>query len=205
MYETEFTPDDAVGIAIIAIGALIALIIFLAIRVAFLLSMKKALTRCSSENRTMSPGSIWLGLIPFFHIIWDFFIVINLADSLEREFQKRGLNVEPKPGKNIGLVYCIANVCSLIPGLNFLAGPVSFICWIIYWVKIAGFSKQIESPYNQSQTRLSVYETPSSLSTPGMGTVDTQTPEKESTVFVQQQSESEPSSPQVKEKSPLEE
>jgi hypothetical protein len=91
----------------------------------------------------MSPGLIWLALIPGFNLIWDFFVVINLGDSLDKEFKKRGVITEAYPGKSMGLAFCITNICSLIPFVNFLAGPAGFVCWIIYWVKIAGFSKQL--------------------------------------------------------------
>jgi hypothetical protein len=44
-------------------------------------------------------------------------------------------------GYTIGLVACIANCCGLIPLINILAGPVGLVCFIIWWVKVAGFNK----------------------------------------------------------------
>jgi hypothetical protein len=143
MYESEFTPDDTLGLGIFVGALIVGLVIFLLIRIFFLLTCKKALTQCSEENRTMSPGLIWLALIPGFNLIWDFFVVINLGDSLDKEFKKRGIITEAFPGKSIGLAFCITDVCGLVPIVNFLAGPASFVCWIIYWIKIAGFSKQL--------------------------------------------------------------
>jgi len=29
---------------------------------------------------------------------------------------------------------------------NLICGPVGLICWIIYWVKIAGYSARIAAP-----------------------------------------------------------
>ena len=34
----------------------------------------------------------------------------------------------------------------LVPGLNLLLGIPALIMWIIYWVKIAGFSGMIADP-----------------------------------------------------------
>jgi len=110
----------------------------------YILSLQKALNRCSPENRAMEPAMTWLLLIPCFNFIWHFFIVFNMAKSLGAEFQKRGIAEEAEPGKTIGLVASIAWCCACIPILNYIAGPAALVCWIIYWVKIAGYSKKLE-------------------------------------------------------------
>jgi hypothetical protein len=56
---------------------------------------------------------------------------------LGAEFQKRGMVEDPAPGKGLGLAMCI---------LNLICGPVGLICWIIYWVKIAGYSSKLAGP-----------------------------------------------------------
>ena len=33
---------------------------------------------------------VWLSLIPFFNIIWAFFIATRIPDSLKKEFRERG-------------------------------------------------------------------------------------------------------------------
>lgn len=38
---------------------------------------------------------------------------------------------------------CILVICGMIPLVNFLAGPAALVCWIVYWVKIAGFSAKL--------------------------------------------------------------
>jgi hypothetical protein len=146
-----FRPEDGailIGFAIIILGALLVLLV---VNIFFILTLRKALMRCSEENRTMSPGLLWLNLIPLFSLIWNFFIVINVAESLHKEFQKRGIVAEPYPGKNLGLAFSILAASTLvlgwIPIVGGLPGLAGFVCWIIYWIKIAGFSKQIESPY----------------------------------------------------------
>jgi hypothetical protein len=37
-------------------------------------------------------------------------------------------------------------ICGVIPLVNMLAGPAALICWIIYWVKIAGISGKLAVP-----------------------------------------------------------
>lgn len=126
-----------------AIGLLIGCAIFLIPFIFYLLTLQKALNRCSPENRAMNPGMVWLTLIPLFGLVWQFFVVINVAKSLGAEFQKRGLSEESQPGKTLGLVMCILACCGIIPFLGVLCSLGALVCWIIYWVKIAGFSAKL--------------------------------------------------------------
>ena len=126
-----------------AIGLLIGCAIFLIPFIFYLLTLQKALNRCSPENRAMNPGMVWLTLIPLFGLVWQFFVVINVAKSLGAEFQKRGMAEEPQPGKTLGLVTCILSCCGIIPFLGILCSLGALVCWIIYWVKIAGYSAKL--------------------------------------------------------------
>ena len=134
----------AAGVGMIeGLVGLIILAVLLAVMVFYLLTLQKALSRCSPENRAMAPGMVWLQLIPLFNLVWQFFNVINVAKSLGAEFKKRGMAEEPEPGKTIGLVMCILGCCSIIPLLGFVCAIGALICWIIYWVKIAGYSAKL--------------------------------------------------------------
>lgn len=130
-----------VGLALTIL--LFTMVISLLPTIFYLISLQKAFTRCQPKNRAMEPGLVWLMLIPIFSTIWHFFVVINLSESLHREFTDRSLEAEPFPGKSIGLAMCILNVCSIIPYLGILAGLAGFVCWIIYWVKIADYSSRL--------------------------------------------------------------
>jgi preprotein translocase subunit SecY len=110
----------------------------------FILTLQKALNRCSPENRAMPPENVWLLLIPLFNLVWMFIVVNNMARSLAQEFKKREMTIEEiEPGKSIGLAYCILAVCSVIPFLGILSGLAAFVCWIMYWVKIDGYSSRL--------------------------------------------------------------
>lgn len=125
------------------VGFLIALAILIIPGIFYCLTLQKALDRCAPENRAMSPGLVWLLFIPLFMLVWNFFVVINMAKSLGAEFQKRGMAEDPQPGKTIGLVMSILACCGIIPILGPFCSLAAFICWIIYWVKIAGFSGKL--------------------------------------------------------------
>ncbi len=121
------------GLGILTI-VFIVIAILLVPFIFYLLTLQKALNRCSPECRAMNPGMVWLMLVPLFHIVWQFFVVLNVAKSLGAEFRKRGIVEEPSPGQTLGIVMCIGNL---------ICGPVGLICWIIYWVKIAGYSSKL--------------------------------------------------------------
>ena len=131
------------SIAVLFTIFVVASLIGLLPMIFYSLTLQKALNRCAPENRAMAPGLVWLMLVPLFNIVWNFFVVINLAKSLGAEFQKRGIAEEPKPGKKLGLTMCILSCCGVIPFLGILCTVGALVCWIIYWVKIAGFSAKI--------------------------------------------------------------
>ena len=122
------------------IFALLLLAVGIAVAVFYILTMQKALTLAGERHQKMNPGLVWLMLIPLFNLVWHFFVVKNVSESIKSWAAENGQSVDDA-GYTIGLVACIANCCGVIPFVNFLAGPVALVCVIIWWVKIAGFNK----------------------------------------------------------------
>lgn len=129
-----------------AAGVFILLAIIIIPAVFFLIMLQRTIEECSVENRTITPGSVWLMFIPLFNFVWQFILVIRVSETLHNEFVKRNISTEPAPGKTIGLTTCILGVCSIIPLIGFIFGIASFITWILYWVKIAGYSSRLKQP-----------------------------------------------------------
>ncbi len=111
----------------------------------YLLTLQKALLRCSEDNRTMKPVYVWFQLIPIFNLVWSFVVVLNIAKSLKKEMESRAMQTSNMPGQNVGLAMCILSVLSFVPHVGPFLGLASLIFWIIYWVKIARFSTQISA------------------------------------------------------------
>ena len=128
--------EFAAGLGMLTI-VLVVFVIMLVPLVFYCLTLQKTLNRCSPECRAMNPGMVWLMFIPLFNLVWQFIVVLNMAKSLAAEFQKRGIAEDPNPGQTLGMVMCVANL---------ICGPVGLVCWIIYWVKIAGYSSKIAPP-----------------------------------------------------------
>ena len=127
--------------------------VFLLPTIFYLLSIQTCLSRCSEDVRTLSPGLVWLMLIPLFNLIWHFIIVSNVTKSVRGEFEKRGIMTEPNPGQGIGLAMCILSVCCLIPIINIIVGIPVLVLWIIYWVKVADYSAKLAIPTTQTNMR----------------------------------------------------
>lgn len=157
----------AVGLGMVAILGAVAILAGLVAVIFYCLTLQKALGRVSPENRKLAPGLVWLLLLPLavstplafltslkilqfavgiFGLVWNFVVVLQLAASLGAEFKKRSLPGPAAPGKPVGLAMCILCCCMPIPLLGVVAAIGGLVCWIIYWVKIAGFSGKLAAP-----------------------------------------------------------
>jgi divalent metal cation (Fe/Co/Zn/Cd) transporter len=122
------------------IFALLGLVIGIAIAVFYILTMQKALNLAGERHQKMNPGLVWLMLIPLFNLVWHFFVVKNVSESIKSWAAESGAKVDDA-GYTVGLIACIANACGLVPVVNVLAVPVGLVCVIIWWVKVAGFNR----------------------------------------------------------------
>ena len=158
-------PDELLGLLCVVIG--VVLIVALAIQIFYLLTLQKALSRVSPENRTMQPGLVWLMLIPCFNLIWQFFIAIRVPDSLKNEFRSRGMDDGSDYSKTIGIAQCVVGILASVVGNGFQAASrnegrdaammgscfsgilslVGLVLFIIFWVKIANYSIQLASDH----------------------------------------------------------
>jgi hypothetical protein len=122
-------------------------VFFLIPAIFYMLTLQNTLNKCAPASRAMDPGMVWLLLIPVFNLIWNFFVVMNIAKSLASEYARRGIpSPEPMPGQSIGLAMSICACCCIIPVLGFLAGLANLVLWVLYWVKIAEYSRILDVP-----------------------------------------------------------
>ena len=93
----------------------------------------------------MEPGMVWLLLIPCFGLIWQFIMIIRISESLDNEFYSRRWRRDGDFGKSLGISYAVLNLLGFIPYLGILCSLAGIVCFIMYWVKIAGYSNQLAS------------------------------------------------------------
>lgn len=130
----------------LGIGAT-AVLVGLIIAIFYILTLVRALQKCAPQSRTMQPGMVWLLLIPLFGLVWHFFVVMGMSNSLGNEFRVRGMaNAPQEPGKQVGLGMCICAVCGVIPYLGILASVAGLVLWVMYWMKMAEFSQMLDLP-----------------------------------------------------------
>lgn len=127
----------------VAIAGLLFLAIIIVPFVFYLITLQKALSRVREDRREMSPGLVWLNLIPIFALGWHIYTVVKVANSLANEFDARAIRYSGKPGLAIGLAAAILFCVSILPYVGMSASIAGIVCWMIYWVQIAGHSKKI--------------------------------------------------------------
>jgi hypothetical protein len=119
-------------------------IFFLIPAIFYILTLKKALNQCAPVSRTMEPGMVWLLIVPFVNLVFNFFVVLAISRSLANEFARRGIpGQDPQPGQTIGLAMSICGCCCAVPLLGAVAGLAFVVLWIIYWVKVGEYSRQL--------------------------------------------------------------
>jgi hypothetical protein len=114
-------------------------LVWLVVQLLFLLAVSRALAACDARNRTLEPGMVWLNLIPIFNLAWMFVTVIRVSESLKNEFRARGLHRRDDTYAHaLGIGMCLSPLAGLMPFL---------IVTIIYWVKIAEYTRRLENDY----------------------------------------------------------
>lgn len=141
-YETSYLIGVVIGVfAVVLIPAIF-----------YLLTLQNTLKAIRPENRTMTPGNVWLMLIPLFNLVWMFIMITRIADSIRNELNARGTVTNERPTYNIGLVWCILFLVGRIPFIGGLFSLGCLVCWIIHWVKVNEYKKQfLAEPYEPVQ------------------------------------------------------
>ncbi len=122
-------------------------LIFLLPAIMYILTLLRTLNKCDPLSRTLDPVVVWLYLIPIVNLIIHFVIVFGMSETLRNEFNRRAVPVvDPAPGQSLGLAMCICACCGIIPILGLLATLAHLILWIMYWVKIAEYSRLLGVP-----------------------------------------------------------
>jgi hypothetical protein len=136
------------------LGQAIFLLAFIIPAICFFITQQNTLKSIQPQNRMMTPGQVWLQMIPLFNLVWQFIVVARISQSIAKELSGEGLFsfeaaetrtvVDTKPTYGIGISYCILYCFMIIPFIKALAVIPLIICWIIYWVKLAGYKRQIQ-------------------------------------------------------------
>jgi hypothetical protein len=150
---------------LILAGVGVFVVALLVVTVFFHITLMRAIQACAPRNRAMAPGLVWLNFVPCLNLVWQFVNVIQVGNSLQAEYRDRGMRSSDESfGKTLGLSYIILNYVAsginvvgrtiaqksdeptLMIGLAALVlvlGLVQLVLWIMYWVKIAAFTREL--------------------------------------------------------------
>lgn len=156
-FEIYFTPKkNSMETSTLAVIIIITIILCLIPAIFYLLTQQNTLKAIRHENRFMSPGEVWLQLIPLFGIVWAFIVVTKISKSIKKELAYNNqlsfdstpydsVDLESdRPTYQIGMAMCILFAASIIPVIGTLFSIGGLVCWIIYWVKLSQYKNQIE-------------------------------------------------------------
>ncbi len=136
------------ALAMLLAGGLVFILIFLLIAVVvaifYLLNLQNLMKSIKEENREVSPGNVWLMLIPVFSLIYAFILYPKISASVKKELESREMDTEGDGAKNLGLALAITGALSLIPVIGGLAGLANLVIFIMWWVKTAGFKNKFQ-------------------------------------------------------------
>ena len=124
----------------------VGLVVGAAIGVVISILLYQCFTRIPAEHQKMSPGMVFLLLIPLFSLIWNFFVYQRLPESYQSYFAAQGRTDVGDCGKQLGLWYAICAACSLVPCVNSFAGIAGLVLLIMFLVKAFELRRQIPAP-----------------------------------------------------------
>jgi hypothetical protein len=135
---------EAVGIIALVMGILLfTIVISFAISIFICLLIYLPYKDVPAEHQKMAPGLVFLLLIPFFNIIWNFIVFLRIPESFQSCFAAQGRTDQGDCGRQIGLWYAICGVAAFVPCVNYIAGPAALVLFIIFLVKIWSLKGQI--------------------------------------------------------------
>ena len=106
-------------------------------------SLQRTLEMIQPQNRTRNPKSVWYMYLMPFNFIEDFFIVIDISNSLKEEMKSNEELIKFGDfGLVLGIGWSVAQLFSFIPNIaGQLAGLIGIVLWIIHWVLIEKINK----------------------------------------------------------------
>jgi hypothetical protein len=142
----------AIGIGILLFALLVtAIIIAIAIVVCWLLY--KNYKKVPPQFQTLSPGLVWLMLVPLANIVMPIIIGMQVPEAFKRYFDSIGDTSVGDAGKQVGLIWGIAALCTVIPLVNLIAALVALVALVMFLLKVIAMGRKIDeagavvSPY----------------------------------------------------------
>ncbi|PAJ78517.1 hypothetical protein [Burkholderia ubonensis] len=127
------------------VGGIVVIAVFLALVYAYASDLRSTLKSVSRGSRVAEPNSVWFMFLLPYNFIEDFFIISNVAKSLEAESRiNPALSGLRSFGRISGIGWCLAQVLSLIPDtIGYIASAVAVFLWVWHWVFVRRVNKML--------------------------------------------------------------
>jgi hypothetical protein len=131
-----------ITVVLMSLGG-VAVVVFLVLS---LVAAMNCLEQCDRRRRKMEPGQVWLALIPAFGMVWIYFVILHVEESLEREYKDRGLRRPKDFGQTLGLSAVICwqagalLMCVAVGALGVVAAAGLFVP---YWMALTKHGKKL--------------------------------------------------------------
>ena len=143
-YSSNSEPEIFGAMLIIAIAIVIGLLIGTAIGAVLCYFISSWLKEVPVEDRAMTPGKVWLLLIPLFNFYWMFRVyMLDIPKSFKNYFDRQGDQLVGDCGKNMGLWLCICTLGAFIPLLGSLVSIAGLVLYVLWLVKIHQLKNKI--------------------------------------------------------------
>jgi hypothetical protein len=145
-YEMDMNSGQvgAAEMTMMIVIVLVALVVSLGISAVICAILAGIVKRIPAGHRRVEPGSVWLLMIPCFNLYWVFPLFQRIPESFKSYFDAQGGRPQYGDcGKQLGLWYAIAVVCSVVPILNYLTGPAALVLLILLLVKWSDYKNQL--------------------------------------------------------------
>ena len=94
--------------------------------------------------REITPGQVWLIIIPIFVLYWQFRVYMTgVPNSFKNYFNAQGHTDVGDCGKSLGMWMCILTFLSFVPIIGMIAGLAGLVLVILWMVKIHGLKQKI--------------------------------------------------------------
>lgn len=130
---------EKLGWPLIIGGGLLGLLVGLAIAAFICWLLYNDYAALPAEHRKLSPGLVWLLLIPCFSVIWNFFVFPGLAKSYQSYFAAKGVTDVGSCGEGLAWTLCVLPLLGFMPCIPCIGPCIGLGLSVAYLVVLVVF------------------------------------------------------------------
>ncbi|MCH2182996.1 MAG: hypothetical protein MK108_13415 [Mariniblastus sp.] len=134
MFTGDVMPVSFWALLLLLTSIVLAVSLVVSILVAWFIY--KPYSKLPPAYQTLSPGLIWLLLVPLANLVIMLLIVLQVPDAFRKYFDHVGDSSVGDCGKLVGQIWAIATLCCFVPVVNYVAVFPAIACMILFTVKL---------------------------------------------------------------------